>query len=78
MKINVVVMLKDGVFDPQAAVIGKTLSHLGYEEVAGVRQGKIIELEVPDGIDEGKIKEICEKILVNPVIESFHIEKPAR
>lgn len=67
-------MLKQGVLDPQGKAIGRALSGLGFEEVGEVRQGKVIELEVADGTDEKRIKDMCEKLLANPVIEDYKIE----
>lgn len=74
MKATVHIMLKNGVLDPQGKAIGRALSGLGFEEVGEVRQGKVIELEVADGTDEARIRDMCEKLLANPVIEDFKIE----
>lgn len=67
-------MLKNGVLDPQGKAIEHALHGLGFEDVGTVRQGKIIELEVADGTDQARIKEMCEKLLANPVIEDYQIE----
>ena len=73
MKAVVKVMLKKGVLDPQGKAIGQALSGMGLDGVGEVRQGKIIEIELPDGTPEAKIKEVCDKLLANPVIEDYEI-----
>jgi len=74
MKAKVHVMLKNGVLDPQGAAVRHALGTLGFDGVEGVRQGKIIELDLADGTSEATIKEMCEKLLANTVIESYTIE----
>lgn len=73
MKAVVKVTLKKGVLDPQGKAIGTALTGLGFEGVGDVRQGKFIEIELPDGTPESAIKEMCEKLLANPVIEDYEI-----
>ena len=74
MKARVHVMLKDGVLDPQGAAVKHALGALGFDGVDGVRQGKVIELDLADGATEAQIGEMCEKLLANTVIESYRIE----
>ena len=74
MKAKVHVMLKNGVLDPQGAAIQHALGPLGFDGVEGVRQGKVIELELADGTSEDTIAQMCEKLLANTVIESYRIE----
>ena len=74
MKAVVKVMLKKGVLDPQGKAIGHALQGLGLDGVGEVRQGKIIEIEVPDGTTEAKIKEMADKLLANPVIEDYEVK----
>jgi len=74
MKARVHVMLKDGVLDPQGAAVKHALSALGFDGVDGVRQGKVIELDLADGATEAQVGEMCEKLLANTVIESYRIE----
>lgn len=74
MKARVHVMLKDGVLDPQGAAVQHALGALGFEGVQGVRQGKVIELDLADGATEAQVGEMCEKLLANTVIESYRIE----
>lgn len=77
MKLRVFISLKPGVLDPQGEAIRHALSALGFEGVNGVRQGKVIELDLAEG-DADKAKEqaraMCDKLLANTVIESYRIE----
>ena len=77
MKARVFVTLKNGVLDPQGKAIGHALNNLGFGSVGDVRQGKLIELQLNE-TDEGKarieLKEMCEKLLANTVIEKYDIE----
>lgn len=74
MKVRVYVMLKDGVLDPQGAAVQHALGALGFDGVNGVRQGKVIELDLVDETPEARIVEMCEKLLANTVIESYRID----
>ena len=74
MKARVHVMLKDGVLDPQGEAVKAALGTLGFQGVNDVRQGKVIELDLADGTDEGMLSEMCEKLLANTVIESYRVE----
>ena len=74
MKAVVHVMLKQGVLDPQGEAVRHALGGLGFDGVNGVRQGKIIELDLADGTTEAQVGEMCEKLLANTVIESYRIE----
>ena len=74
MKARVHVMLKDGVLDPQGEAVKAALGTLGFQGVNDVRQGKVIELDLVDGTDEGMLAEMCEKLLANTVIESYRVE----
>jgi phosphoribosylformylglycinamidine synthase len=74
MKARVHVMLKNGVLDPQGEAVRHALGTLGFDGVNGVRQGKVIELDVADGTSEATINEMCEKLLANTVIESYSVE----
>ena len=77
MRIKVFVSLKNGVLDPQGKAIERSLHTLGFPEVKDVRAGKYIELDMegdsPDGA-EARIREMCEKLLANPVIEDYRFE----
>ena len=74
MKARVHVMLKNGVLDPQGEAVRHALGTLGFDGVEGVRQGKVIELELADGTSEAQVNEMCEKLLANTVIESYTVE----
>ncbi|WP_370046530.1 MULTISPECIES: phosphoribosylformylglycinamidine synthase subunit PurS [Salipiger] len=74
MKARVHVMLKDGVLDPQGEAVKHALHGMGFDGVGGVRQGKVIELDLEDGTGEDAVREMCEKLLANTVIESYSIE----
>ena len=74
MKARVHVMLKNGVLDPQGEAVRHALGALGFDSVEGVRQGKVIDLELADGTTEAQVKDMCEKLLANTVIESYSIE----
>ncbi|MCL3882588.1 phosphoribosylformylglycinamidine synthase subunit PurS [Marivita sp. GX14005] len=74
MKARVHVMLKDGVLDPQGEAVRHALGALGFEGIRGVRQGKVIELDLADGTGEDTVREMCDKLLANTVIESYRIE----
>jgi phosphoribosylformylglycinamidine synthase PurS subunit len=77
MKARVTVMLKSGVLDPQGEAVKHALGTLGFSGVNGVRQGKVIELDLA-GTDrvasEAEVKAMCEKLLANTVIESYRVE----
>ena len=73
MKAHVTVMLKNGVLDPQGEAVRHALGALGFDGVEGVRQGKVIELDLADGTSEETVRAMCEKLLANTVIESYSI-----
>ncbi|SPH21115.1 Phosphoribosylformylglycinamidine synthase subunit PurS [Ascidiaceihabitans donghaensis] len=74
MKARVHVMLKNGVLDPQGEAVRHALGAMGFDGVEGVRQGKVIELDLADGATEAQVKDMCEKLLANTVIESYSVE----
>lgn len=74
MKARVTVMLKNGVLDPQGKAIHHALQTLGFAGVSDVRQGKLIELGLVDGTTEATVREMCEQLLANTVIESYAID----
>ncbi|WP_417606881.1 phosphoribosylformylglycinamidine synthase subunit PurS [Primorskyibacter flagellatus] len=74
MKARVHVMLKDGVLDPQGEAVRHALGSLGFDGVGGVRQGKVIELDLAEGTTEETVREMCDKLLANTVIERYDIE----
>ncbi len=77
MKAIIHVGLKPGVLDPQGRAIARSLGDLGFTEVIEARQGKVIELNLAGedvAMAEIRVKNMCEKLLANTVIESYRIE----
>jgi len=87
MKARVYVTLKPSVFDPQGRVVADALVTLGYQDVQDVRQGKFFEVEVAADAThanlsteaqrakvEARVTEMADKLLANPVIESYRVE----
>ena len=77
MKARVHVMLKNGVLDPQGEAVRQALGAMGFDGVDGVRQGKVIELDLAEtdiAKAEAQVTEMCEKLLANTVIEDYSIE----
>lgn len=77
MKARVFVTLKPSVFDPQGQTIAEALHSLGYAGINDVRQGKYFELEVgASSAEEARklVSEVADKVLANPVIESYRVE----
>ena len=77
MKARVQVFFKTGVLDPQGRAIAGALGNLGFEGVIGVRQGKLIEIDLEDTDEESartQVVAMCEKLLANTVIETYAIE----
>ena len=77
MKARVTVMLKTGVLDPQGEAVRHALGSLGFEGVTGVRQGKVIVLDLAHTDRtkaEAEVTAMCDKLLANTVIESYRVE----
>ncbi len=74
-KVKVFVTLRESVLDPQGVAVKKSLHAMAYDEVEDVRIGKYMELTVQtiDHVDV-RIKEMCEKLLANTVIEDYRFE----
>ncbi len=75
MKLNVKIMPKNGVLDPQGKAIENSLNQLGFNNFSEIRQGKIIEINI-DEEEEKAIsiaEEMCKKLLVNLIIEDYEI-----
>ncbi len=77
MKARIYTTLKNGVFDPQGKVVQQSLGSLGYPEVSQARIGKYMELDLNETDRhraEVRVKEMCQKLLANTVIESYRFE----
>ena len=77
MRARIVVTLKTDVLDPQGKAIEAALKSFGIQEIGGVRQGKVFDVEVSTGDAAGAeavLKTACEKLLANTVIETYTIE----
>ena len=77
MRVKIFVRLKEGVLDPQGKAVERSLHTLGYEEVRDVRVGKYIEVEIAAAsrqAAEKRAREMCDKLLANPVIEDYRFE----
>ena len=76
MRATVLVRPKSGILDPQGQAVESALEHLGFT-VSGARVGKVIDLEV-DAADAAaartQVEQMCERLLANPLIESYEIE----
>jgi len=78
MKVKVYVTLKKGVLEPQGQTVLHALEALGYDGIKDIRVGKYIEMEFSENSNSNNddtIREMCEKVLSNPVIETYRIEK---
>ena len=75
MKARVTITLKPGVLDPQGRAIRNALAGLGFAGVDGVRQGKVIELDLADGTTDATIDDMARRLLTNTVIENYRIER---
>jgi phosphoribosylformylglycinamidine synthase subunit PurS len=74
VKVSVEVGLKPGVLDPEAVTIERSLLHLGFEGVTGVRKTRVFTFDVAAAdraAAEAQVKAMCDKLLANPVIESY-------
>ena len=77
MKARVFVTLKNGVLDPQGEAIRHALGTLGFDGVRGVRQGKVIDLDLAEtdpAKAEAAATEMCNKLLANTIIENYRVE----
>ena len=77
MKVRVLVRLKPGILDVQGAAVKRALGGLGFADVADLRVGKLIELEI-DAVTaaaaRARVDEMCQKLLANPILEDYAIE----
>ncbi len=77
MLAKVYVMPKEGVLDPQGQVVERSIHALGHPGVTDVRVGKVIEFSIEASTSaeaEFQIRQMCERLLANPVIEDYRLE----
>tara|TARA_B110000444_G_C18674149_1_gene516651 strand:- start:32 stop:271 length:240 start_codon:yes stop_codon:yes gene_type:complete len=78
LKFSITITLKKDVLDPQGKVVHQTLINMGMKTLQSLRQGKYFEIEInenDENIANKKIKEMCEKLLTNLIIEDYKISK---
>ncbi|MBA2523605.1 MAG: phosphoribosylformylglycinamidine synthase subunit PurS [Solirubrobacterales bacterium] len=72
MLARVLIRPKEGILDPQGKAVERALPTLGFDGVADVRVGRMVELDIDD---PDKLAELCEKLLANPLVEDYEIEE---
>jgi phosphoribosylformylglycinamidine synthase subunit PurS len=76
LRVRVLIRPKEGILDPQGQAVERALPALGYQGVENVHVGRLIELDV--GGDErtipARVEEMCERLLANPLIESYEVQ----
>ena len=77
MRIKILIRLKNQILEPQGKVIEQSLKSLGFQDFSNIRQGKLIEIDLPDSLNEEerslKIDTACKKLLVNEIIEEYEV-----
>ena len=77
MRLKILIRLKSQILEPQGKVIEQSLKSLGFEEFSNIRQGKLIEIDLPDSLNEKerseKIDVACKRLLVNEIIEEYEV-----
>ena len=77
MRIKILIRLKSQILEPQGKVIEQSLKSLGFEEFSNIRQGKLIEIDLPDSLNEKERSEkndvACKRLLVNEIIEEYEV-----
>lgn len=77
MRIKILIRLKNQILEPQGKVIEQSLKSLGFKDFSNIRQGKLIEIDLPDSLNEEerslKIDTACKKLLVNEIIEEYEV-----
>ena len=71
MRVRVLIRPKAGILDPQGQAVERALPALGFEGVGNVHVGRLVELDVDD---PSRVGEMCERLLANPLIESYEIQ----
>jgi phosphoribosylformylglycinamidine synthase PurS subunit len=70
VRARVLIRPKEGILDPQGQAVERALPALGFEGVANVHVGRLVELDVEDA---SKVPEMCERLLANPLIEDYEV-----
>jgi phosphoribosylformylglycinamidine synthase subunit PurS len=70
MRARVLIRPKEGILDPQGQAVERALPALGFEGVANVHVGRLVELDVDDA---SKLPDMCERLLANPLIEDYEV-----
>ncbi len=77
MRIKILIRLKSQILEPQGKVIEQSLKSLGFKEFSNIRQGKLIEIDLPESLNEKerseKIDAACKRLLVNEIIEEYEV-----
>ena len=77
MRVKILIRVKNQILEPQGKVIEQSLKSLGFEEFSNIRQGKLIEIDLPDSLNEKerseKIDVACKRLLVNEIIEEYEV-----
>ena len=77
MRLKILIRLKSQILEPQGKTIEQSLVNLGFKDLTNIRQGKLIELDVPDNLkteEKNKlIESACKKLLVNEIIEEYEV-----
>jgi phosphoribosylformylglycinamidine synthase subunit PurS len=69
-RVQVLIRPKRGILDPQGQAVERALPALGFDGIARVHVGRLVELDVED---PGRVPEMCERLLANPLIEDYEI-----
>jgi phosphoribosylformylglycinamidine synthase PurS subunit len=72
VRVRVLIRPKAGILDPQGQAVERALPALGFDGVSNVHVGRLVELDVEDA---SQVPEMCERLLANPLIEDFQIER---
>ena len=70
MRARVLIRPKEGILDPQGQAVERALPALGFDGVSQVHVGRLVELDVED---PGRLPEMCERLLANPLIEDYEV-----
>jgi phosphoribosylformylglycinamidine synthase len=77
MRLKILIRLKSQILEPQGKTIEQSLVNLGFKDLTNIRQGKLIELDVPDNLETKEknklIESACKKLLVNEIIEEYEV-----